>query len=481
MSDDALHSFIEQEYQHGFSTDVEVDQMPPGLSEDTIIAISQKKGEPQYMLDFRLKAYRQWLKMKAPHWSRNDIEEIDYQALRYYSAPRTRSGPKKESLDEVDPEVLKTFERLGIPLIEQKRLANVAVDAVFDSTSVATTHQKFLKRHGIIFCSITEAIKEYPELIQKYLGSVVPMGDNFYSCLNTAVFTDGSFCYIPKGVKSPMDISTYFRINSQETGQFERTLIIAEEGASVNYIEGCTAPEYSSHQLHAAVVEIYAHKDAVVNYSTVQNWFPGNKDGKGGIYNLVTKRGLCAGENAKITWTQIEVGSAVTWKYPSVILKGDGSRGEFYSVALTNNKMQADTGTRMIHLGKNTSSYIVSKGISAGQSRNVYRSLVNFAPTATNSKNFTQCDSMLIGGECSAVTYPYIEVKHPTTQIAHEATTTQISEEQIFYLQSRGLSGEQAISFILNGFCQEVFKKLPAEFSVEAVRLLELKLEDSIG
>lgn len=481
MSDAALHEFMEQEYQHGFHTDVEVDQAPLGLNEDIIRLISERKGEPEYMLEFRLKAYKHWLTMTPPEWSRNQLEKIDFQKLRYYSAPRKRSGTQKASLDEVDPEVLKTFERLGIPLSEQKRLANVAVDAIFDSASVATTHQKFLARHGIIFCSITEAIKEYPDLIKQYLGSVVLITDNYYAALNSAVFTDGSFCFIPKGVVSPMDLSTYFRINSQETGQFERTLIVAEEKSFVNYVEGCTAPQFSSHQLHAAVVEIVALEDAVVNYSTVQNWFPGGKDGEGGIYNLVTKRGICKGDRSKITWTQIEVGSAVTWKYPSVILKGDHSRGEFYSVALTNNKMQADTGTRMVHLGKNTSSYIVSKGISAGQSRNVYRGLVSMAKSAVNAKNFTQCDSMLIGGECSAVTYPYIEVKHPSSQIAHEATTSQISEEQIFYLQSRGLDREQAVSYILNGFCQEVFKKLPAEFSVEAVRLLELKLEDSIG
>ncbi len=384
-------------------------------------------------------------------------------------------------MDEVDPEVLKTFDRLGIPLWEQKRLANVAVDAIFDSTSVATTHQEILKKHGIIFCSITEAMKNHPDLVQKYLSSVVPMSDNFFAALNSAVFTDGSFCYIPKGVKAPLDLSSYFRINESDTGQFERTLIVAEEDSFVNYIEGCTAPMFSNNQLHAAVVEIVAKDRAVVNYSTVQNWYPGDKDGKGGIYNFVTKRGLCQGESSKITWTQIEVGSSITWKYPSVILKGDNSRGEFYSVALTNHKMQADTGTKMIHIGKNTSSYIVSKGISAGQSRNVYRGLVKMAPQATNAKNFTQCDSMLVGDQCAAVTYPYIDVAHPSSQVAHEATTSQVSEEQIFYLQSRGLSREQAVSFILNGFCQEVFKKLPAEFSVEAVRLLEMKLEASIG
>lgn len=481
MSDAALHEFMAQEYQYGFQTDVDTDEAPIGLSEDIIKLISEKKNEPEYMLEFRLKAYRHWLTLEQPNWSRADMEPIDYQNLRYYSAPKKNMSPQRQSLDEVDPEVIKTFERLGIPLDEQKRLANVAIDAVFDSTSVATTHQKFLKKFGIIFCSISEAIRDYPELIQKYMGSVVPMTDNFYAALNSAVFTDGSFCFIPKGVKCPMDLSTYFRINAVDTGQFERTLIVAEEGSFVNYIEGCTAPQFSSNQLHAAIVEIVALDDAVVNYSTVQNWFPGDKDGGGGVYNLVTKRGICKGDRSKITWTQIEVGSSVTWKYPSVILQGDHSRGEFYSVALTNNKMQADTGTKMIHIGKNSSSYIVSKGISAGESRNVYRGLVEFKKTASNSKNFTQCDSMLIGDKCAAVTYPYIEVKNPTSQIAHEATTSQISAEQIFYLQSRGLSQEQAVSYILNGFCQEVFKHLPAEFSVEAVRLLELKLEDSIG
>jgi len=481
MSDSALQDFMEQEYQYGFHTDVESDEAPIGLNEDIIRLISERKNEPEYMLEFRLKAYRHWLTLKEPKWSRAEMESIDYQALRYYSAPKKNRAPKRESLDEVDPEVLATFERLGISLSEQKRLANVAVDAIFDSTSVATTHQKYLKKFGVIFCSISEAIRDYPELIKKYMGSVVPYTDNFYAALNSAVFTDGSFCFIPKGIKCPMDLSTYFRINAADTGQFERTLIIAEEKSFVNYVEGCTAPQFSSTQLHAAIVEIITLDDAVVNYSTVQNWYPGGKDGEGGVYNLVTKRGLCKGDRSKITWTQIEVGSAVTWKYPSVILQGDNSRGEFYSVALTNNKMQADTGTKMIHIGKNTSSYIVSKGISAGESRNVYRGLVDMKKSAANARNFTQCDSMLIGDKCSAITYPYIKVEHTGSQIAHEATTSQISAEQIFYLQSRGLSQEQAVSYILNGFCQEVFKHLPAEFSVEAVRLLELKLEDSIG
>ncbi len=481
MSDSALQDFMAQEYQHGFKTEVDSDEAPIGISEDIIRLISQKKGEPEYMLEYRLKAFRHWQTLEQPTWSRAELEPIQFDKLRYYSAPKKNTAPKRASLDEVDPEVLKTFERLGISLDEQKRLSNVAIDAIFDSTSVATTHQKYLGKFGIIFCSISEAIKNHPELIKKYLGSVVPHTDNFYAALNSAVFTDGSFCFIPKGVKCPMDLSTYFRINAVDTGQFERTLIVAEEDSYVNYIEGCTAPQFSSNQLHAAIVEIVALDDAVVNYSTVQNWFPGDKEGAGGVYNLVTKRGICKGDRSKITWTQIEVGSSVTWKYPSVILQGDNSRGEFYSVALTNNKMQADTGTKMIHIGKGSTSYIVSKGISAGESRNVYRGLVDFKKSATNAKNFTQCDSMLIGDKCAAVTYPYIEVKNSSSQIAHEATTSQISAEQIFYLQSRGLSQEQAVSYILNGFCQEVFKHLPAEFSVEAVRLLELKLEDSIG
>lgn len=481
MEGDVLQDFLDKDYGYGFRTEVDSEKAPLGLNENIIRMISKGKDEPKFMLDFRLKAFAHWQTMTPPNWSRNQFPEIDFQKVCYYSVPKKKNVPKKASLDEVDPEILKTFDRLGIPLWEQKRLANVAVDAIFDSTSVATTHQEILKKHGIIFCSITEAMKNHPDLVQKYLSSVVPMSDNFFAALNSAVFTDGSFCYIPKGVKAPLDLSSYFRINESDTGQFERTLIIAEEDSFVNYIEGCTAPMFSNNQLHAAVVEIVAKERSVVNYSTVQNWYPGDKDGKGGIYNFVTKRGLCQGDYSKITWTQIEVGSSITWKYPSVILKGDHSRGEFYSVALTNHKMQADTGTKMIHIGKNTSSYIVSKGISAGQSRNVYRGLVKMTPQATNAKNFTQCDSMLVGDECAAVTYPYIDVAHPTSQVAHEATTSQVSEEQIFYLQSRGLSREQAVSFILNGFCQEVFKKLPAEFSVEAVRLLEMKLEASIG
>ncbi|MGL4524416.1 MAG: Fe-S cluster assembly protein SufB [Spirochaetia bacterium] len=481
MSEDVLQNFLDKEYDYGFRTKVESEKAPIGLNEDIIRLISQAKDEPEFMLEFRLKAFEQWKTMKVPNWSRNEHPEIDFQKLCYYSVPKKKNAQKKASLDEVDPEILETFNKLGIPLWEQKRLANVAVDAIFDSTSVATTHQDILKKHGIIFCSITEAMKEHPELVKKYLATVVPITDNFFAALNSAVFTDGSFCYIPRGVKSPLDLSSYFRINESDTGQFERTLIIAEPESFVNYIEGCTAPMFSNNQLHAAVVEIVAHEKATVNYSTVQNWYPGDKDGVGGIYNFVTKRGLCQGDYSTISWTQIEVGSAITWKYPSVILKGDHSHGEFYSVALTNHKMQADTGTKMMHIGKNTSSYIVSKGISAGESRNVYRGLVRMLPQATNSKNFTQCDSMLVGDQCAAVTYPYIDVSNSSSEIAHEATTSQVNEEQIFYLQSRGLSREQAVSFILNGFCQEVFKKLPAEFSVEAVRLLEMKLESSIG
>lgn len=480
MESDVLQDFLDKDYNYGFRTEIDSDKAPIGLNEDIIRMISKAKDEPDFMLKFRLEAFAGWQKMRVPHWSRNEFPEIDFQKLCYYSVPKKKPA-KKKSMDEVDPEILKTFDRLGIPLLEQKRLANVAVDAIFDSTSVATTHQDILSKHGVIFCSITEAMKHHPELVQKYLSSVVPTTDNFFAALNSAVFTDGSFCYIPKGVKSPLDLSSYFRINEANTGQFERTLIIAEEDSFVNYIEGCTAPMFSHNQLHAAVVEIVAMDRAVVNYSTVQNWYPGDKDGVGGIYNFVTKRGLCKGESSKISWTQIEVGSSITWKYPSVILKGDHSRGEFYSVALTNHRMQADTGTKMMHIGKDTSSYIVSKGISAGHSRNVYRGLVKMLPTATGAKNFTQCDSMLVGDKCTAITYPYIDVAHPSCQVAHEATTSQVSEEQIFYLQSRGLSREQAVSFILNGFCQEVFKKLPAEFSVEAVRLLEMKLESSIG
>lgn len=468
-----------REYKYGFVTDIEVVDFPKGLNEDVIRNLSKIKKEPEWVLDFRLKAYRYWLNMARPKWAHVDYPEEDFQDIRYYSAPKQKSKPK--SLDEVDAELLKTFERLGIPLAEQKRITGVAVDAVFDSVSVGTTHKAQLAEVGVIFCSISEAIEEHPELVKKYLGSVVPYKDNFYAALNSAVFTDGSFCYIPKGVTCPLDLSTYFRINAAETGQFERTLIVADEGSFVNYLEGCTAPQRDENQLHAAVVEIIALKDATVNYSTVQNWYAGDKEGRGGIFNFVTKRGICQGDNSKISWTQVEAGSAITWKYPSVILKGDFSRGEFYSVALTNHKMQADTGTKMIHLGKNTTSKIISKGISADQSINSYRGLVKISPSAANARNYSQCDSMLIGDQCSANTYPYIEVKNNSATVEHEATTSKMSADQIFYLKSRGIDEEGAISLLLSGFCQEVFKELPLEFSVEAVKLLEMKLEESVG
>ncbi|XP_069673835.1 iron-sulfur cluster assembly SufBD family protein slr0074-like [Periplaneta americana] len=478
---DNTQDFIRKEYAYGFTTDIKSDVVPVGLSEDIVRLISKKRNEPEYMLEFRLKAYEKFKTMKEPHWSSNTYKPIDYNSLRYYSAPESITPAQKKSLDEVDPALLETFDRLGISLWEQKRLANVAVDAIFDSVSVSTSFQEELATYGIIFCPISEAIIKYPDLCKKYLGSVVPYTDNFFATLNSAVFTDGSFCYIPKGVKSPMDLSSYFRINASDTGQFERTLIIAEEGASVNYIEGCTAPMRDTNQLHAAIVEIIAHKDAVVNYSTVQNWYAGDENGVGGIYNFVTKRGLCEGENSLITWTQVETGSAITWKYPSVILKGDHSRGEFYSVAVTNNKMQADTGTKMIHIGKNTSSVIISKGISADQSLNTYRGLVKILPTADQAKNYTQCDSMIIGGQARAFTVPYIECTNPSARLEHEASTSSISEDQLFYLQSRGIPTEKAISLLLHGFCQEIFEKLPVEFSVEVVNLLEMKLEGSIG
>ena len=469
-------------YEHGFYTDVDAEQAPKGLNEEIIRLISRKKDEPQFMLDFRLKAFRRWQEMEDPWWRPVDHPDIDYQDIRYYSAPKSvdeKQGPA--SLDEVDPEILRTFERLGVPLMEQKRVMGVAVDAVFDSVSVGTTNQEQLTRLGIVFCSMTEALKEHPELVQRYLGSVVPAADNFYSALNSAVFTDGSFCYIPPGVQCPIDLSTYFRINAAETGQFERTLIVADRGSSVNYVEGCTAPMRDENQLHAAVVEIVALDDAVVNYSTVQNWYGGDADGKGGIYNFVTKRGKAAGRNAKISWTQVEAGAAITWKYPSVILSGDGSVGEFYSVALTNNRMQADTGTKMIHIGRNTTSTIVSKGISADRSRNAYRGQVRVQPGATGARNFTQCDSMLVGNECHANTFPSIEVRNDSATVEHEASTSRIGAEQLFYLATRGLDMEAAISLLINGFCKEVFKKLPLEFSVEAVKLLEMKLEGSVG
>jgi Fe-S cluster assembly protein SufB len=477
---DTLENQLQSEYKYGFVTDIETDDLPPGLDEGTVRAISARKGEPDWMTEWRLKAFRQWQAMKEPHhWPNLSYDAVDYQALSYYSAPKKKQ--KRESLDEIDPDLLETFEKLGIPLSEQKRLMNVAVDAVFDSVSVATTHREKLSAVGVIFCSISEAIREYPELVKKYLGTVVPVTDNYFAALNSAVFSDGSFVYIPPGVKCPMDLSTYFRINAENTGQFERTLVIADEGSWVNYLEGCTAPMRDENQLHAAVVELVALKGATINYSTVQNWYAGDKDGKGGIYNFVTKRGLCAGDHSKITWTQVEAGSAITWKYPSCILKGDYSVGEFYSVALTRDRMQADTGTKMVHLGKNTRSTIISKGISAGQSHNSYRGLVKIGPRAENARNYSQCDSMLVGDQCSANTFPYLEVKNNTATIEHEASTSRISADQLFYLQSRGIEQEKAISMLVHGFCDEVFRMLPLEFSVEAVKLLELKLEGSVG
>jgi Fe-S cluster assembly protein SufB len=468
------------EYKYGFVTDVETERLPKGLNEETIRAISEKKGEPPFMLEFRLKAYRRWLEMEEPTWPNVTYSKIDYQDIVYYSAPKKK--PQLNSLQEVDPEVLKTFERLGIPVDEQMRLSNVAVDMVFDSVSIGTTFKKKLDEAGVVLCSISEAIVKYPELVQKYLGSVVPAGDNFYAALNSAVFTDGSFVYIPKGVTCPMELSTYFRINDKESGQFERTLIIAEEGSSVSYLEGCTAPAYDNNQLHAAVVELVALDRATIKYSTVQNWYSGDpKTGNGGIYNFVTKRGRCAGEYSKISWTQVEVGAAITWKYPSCILQGDNSVGEFYSVALTNGKMQADTGTKMIHLGKNTKSTIISKGISADQSHNTYRGLVKVAPRAEGARNYTQCDSMLVGDQCSANTFPYIEVGNAKSAVEHEASTSKMNEEQIFYFLSRGISQEDAINMIVNGFCKEVIKELPLEFAAEAQKLLTLKLENSVG
>ena len=467
------------DYRYGFVTDVETEEFPKGLNESIIRKISAIKNEPEFLLEYRLKAFSHWLTLKEPNWAHVKYDSIDFQNLRYYSAPKKKKVIG--SLDEVDQEVLDTFNKLGIPLDEQKRLSGVAVDAVFDSVSVATTHREELSKVGVVFCSFSEAVKDHPELIKKYLGKVVPYKDNFYAALNAAVFSDGSFVYIPKGVTCPLDLSTYFRINAAETGQFERTLIIADEGSYVNYLEGCTAPMRDENQLHAAVVELFALKDAEIKYSTVQNWYAGDKDGKGGIYNFVTKRGICKGANSKISWTQVETGSAITWKYPSVILQGDNSVGEFYSVALTNNYMQADTGTKMIHIGKNTISKIISKGISADQSVNSYRGQVKIMPSAENARNYSQCDSMLVGDKCSANTYPYIECKNKSATIEHEATTSKISAEQIFYLNSRGIDEEGAISLLLNGFCKEVFKELPLEFSVEAVKLLEMKLENSVG
>ncbi len=466
------------DYKWGFVTEIEEESFPKGLNEEIIRKISEKKGEPEWLLEWRLKAYRHWLTLEEPTWAHVKYDTPDFQDIRYYAAPKQK--PKLNSLDEVDPELLETFEKLGIPLEEQKLLANVAVDAVFDSVSVATTFKETLKEHGIIFCSISEAVRDYPDLVRKYLGSVVPYTDNFYAALNAAVFSDGSFVYIPKGVRCPMELSTYFRINAMETGQFERTLIVADEGAYVSYLEGCTAPQRDENQLHAAVVELIALDNAEIKYSTVQNWYPGDKDGKGGIYNFVTKRGLCE-TNAKISWTQVETGSAVTWKYPSCVLKGDNSIGEFYSIAVTNNYQQADTGTKMIHIGKNTRSTIVSKGISAGFSENSYRGLVKIHKSAEGARNFSQCDSMLMGDKCGAHTFPYIEVDNSSATVEHEATTSKVSEDQIFYLNQRGLSTEDAVNMIVNGFCKEVFRELPMEFAVEAQKLLEISLEGSVG
>ncbi len=477
---DTLETQLQSEYRYGFVTEIESDDLPPGLDEDTVRAISARKEEPEWMTEWRLAAFRRWSTMQEPHhWANLRWDPIDYQALSYYSAPK--QAPKLESLDEVDPTLLETFERLGIPLSEQKRLMNVAVDAVFDSVSVTTTHQKVLEDAGVIFCSISEAVRTHPELVKRYLGSVVPRGDNFFAALNSAVFSDGSFVYIPPGVRCPMDLSTYFRINRENTGQFERTLVIADRGSFVNYLEGCTAPQRDSNQLHAAVVELIALEDATINYSTVQNWYAGDADGRGGIYNFVTKRGLCDGDRSRITWTQVEAGSAITWKYPSCILKGDHSIGEFYSVALTRDRMQADTGTKMVHLGRNTRSTIISKGISAGESQNSYRGLVKIGPDAANARNYSQCDSMLIGDRAGAHTFPYLEVRNSTATIEHEASTSRISADQLFYLQSRGIDEEQAISMLVHGFADEVFKMLPLEFAVEAVKLLELKLENTVG
>lgn len=474
-----LQSLVNQPYKHGFVTDIESDVAPKGLDESTIRMISAKKNEPEWLLEFRLKSYQAWLKMEEPTWANVHYPKIDLQAISYYAAPKQK--PKLNSMDEVDPELLRTFEKLGVPLHERMALAGVAVDVVFDSVSVATTYKAKLAEVGIIFCSMSEAVLEHPELVQKYLGKVVPTGDNFYAALNSAVFTDGSFCYIPKGVKCPMELSTYFRINTEETGQFERTLIIAEEGASVSYLEGCTAPAFSSNQLHAAVVELVALDNADIKYSTVQNWYAGDENGVGGVYNFVTKRGLAKGVNSRISWTQVETGSAITWKYPSVILFGDNSVGEFYSVAVTNHLQQADTGTKMVHIGKNTRSTIVSKGISAGRSNNSYRGLVKVTPRAAGARNYSQCDSMLIGDQSGANTFPYIQVHNNTAQVEHEASTSKIGEDQLFYFAQRGIDAEAAVSMIINGFCKDVFQQLPMEFAVEATQLLGLKLEGSVG
>jgi Fe-S cluster assembly protein SufB len=480
MANNYLKQIVKKNYEYGFVTAIDADALPPGLSEDVVRAISRRKNEPEFMLKWRLQAYEHWLTLTPPEWAHLHHPEIDYQSIIYYSAPKNKNdGPK--SLEEVDPKLLETYKKLGIPLHEHATLAGVAVDAVFDSVSVATTFKAKLGEAGVIFCPFSEAVTKYPELIEKYLGTVVPYRDNFFAALNSAVFSDGSFVYIPKGVRCPMELSTYFRINAANTGQFERTLIIAEEGSYVSYLEGCTAPMRDENQLHAAVVELVAMDNAQIKYSTVQNWYPGDEEGRGGIFNFVTKRGACRGKNSKISWTQIETGSAITWKYPSVILQGDNSIGEFYSVALTNNYQQADTGTKMIHIGKNTRSTIISKGISAGFGQNTYRGLVRVLPTATNARNYTQCDSLLLSSTCGAHTFPYIEVKNPTAKVEHEASTSKIGEDQLFYCRQRGLSAEDAVSMIVNGFCKQVFKELPMEFAVEAQKLLEVSLEGSVG
>ena len=471
---------ISREYEYGFVTDIEQDIIPPGLNEDVVRIISDKKNEPKWLLDWRLKAFKRWKKMKNPNWSMLNYPDIDYQQISYYSAPKAKK--KLKSLDEVDPEILKTYDKLGIPIEEQKMLSNVAVDAVFDSVSITTTFKEELEKAGVIFCSFSEAVHNHPDIIKKYLGSVVPITDNYFSALNSAVFSDGSFVYIPKGVRCPMELSTYFRINASNTGQFERTLIIADEDSHVSYLEGCTAPMRDENQLHAAVVELVALKNAEIKYSTVQNWYPGDpKTGKGGIYNFVTKRGSCLGDNSKISWTQVETGSALTWKYPGCILKGDGSVGEFYSVALSNNFQQADTGTKMVHIGKNTKSTIISKGISAGKGQNTYRGGVKIMKNAENARNYSQCDSILIGDKCGAHTFPYIDVRNPSAQMEHEASTSRIGEDQLFYCNQRGISTEDAVSMIVNGFCKEVFNELPMEFAVEAQKLMEVSLEGSVG
>ena len=474
-----IDTSLSKEYEYGFITDIESETLPPGLSEDVIATISRKKDEPEWLLQWRIRAYQKWLKMKSPQWGKVSFPKIDYQDISYFSEPKQK---EISSLEELDPQLLKTYDKLGIPLEEQKMLNGIAVDAVFDSVSIATTFREELKKAGVIFCSFSEAVKDYPDLIKKYLGSVVPFTDNYFAALNSAVFTDGSFVYIPKGVHCPMELSTYFRINEAKTGQFERTLIIADEGSNVSYLEGCTAPMRDENQLHAAVVELVAHKDATIKYSTVQNWYPGHpKTGAGGIYNFVTKRGTCIGDNSRISWTQVETGSAITWKYPSCILKGDNSIGEFYSVAVTNNHQQADTGTKMIHLGKNTKSTIISKGISAGEGQQTYRGEVKIMKNAENARNFSQCDSILIGDRCGAHTFPYIDVRNPTANMEHEATTSNIGEDQLFYCAQRGISVDDAVSMIVNGFCKEVFNELPMEFAVEATKLMEVTLEGSVG